>query len=100
MGNLLLNNMKTISKFVLAALMGNLVDSRHQPNSTIDIFADNIIDLLDMDVLEEVPDYRNYTTDLNKRRDEGKLDDTDAFKTMNEIAEENGFAIEEYSVAT
>lgn len=74
--------MKTISKFVLAALMGNLVDSRHKPNSTIDTFADNIIDLLDMDLLEEVPDYRNYTTDLNKRRDEGKLDDTDAFKTM------------------
>jgi len=36
-----------------------------------------------MDLLEEVPDYRNYTTDLNKRRDEGKLNDTDAFKTMN-----------------
>ena len=64
------------------------------------MFANNLINLMEMDMFDEVPDFTGKMKDLYDRRDQGALGDSDAFKTMDQIANENGFKTESYNVTT
>jgi hypothetical protein len=77
--------MNKISKLALAALLGNVSCGQLNPNRTesdLDIFANNLISLMEMDMYDEVPDFTGQMKDLYDRRDRGELKDSDAFKTM------------------
>ena len=83
----------------LAALLG-FASTQNETEPQLDVFANNLINLMEMDMFGEIPDYTGKKKDLYERRDRGELGDSDAFKTMDQIAAENGFKTESYNVTT
>jgi pimeloyl-ACP methyl ester carboxylesterase len=64
------------------------------------MFADTLIDIMDYDMPEmDVRSISDELRDLYKRKESGNVH-SDAFKTMEEIANENGFKCEKYQVVT
>ena len=93
--------MKKISLITLAALFGYA-----KPEPEVSIFADHLLDIVNKDDGMDFYKYEkptNYTTEFTNLKDKysaGKIVGSDAFKTMEEIANENGFKVEKYQVTT
>ena len=93
--------MRTISLLTFASLFGLV-----KPGPEVSVFADHLLDMVNKDDGMDFYKYikpTNYTTEfnnLNERYADGNIVGSDAFKTMEQIANENGFKVETHQVIT
>mmetsp|Transcript_35515 Transcript_35515/g.54332 ORF Transcript_35515/g.54332 Transcript_35515/m.54332 type:complete len:452 (+) Transcript_35515:19-1374(+) len=93
--------MKRISAFALALLAGPALADNNQTDIDISNFANSVLEDLNADEpFDAIRDYVQEAQDLEERRTEGRLGSSDAFKSFEDIANENGFRTEKHQVVT
>ena len=89
------------SKIILPALLGSAIATQAE-KPEISVFADNLFNMVEdgddsiKAKIKATKDYSEVFKQLNHKKETGQLGSTDAFKSMDFIANENGFKIERH----